>query len=65
MKNDTQGELRHETKPGGLATLEAIALAMGVLEGEYIQVALQSLFELKLQRTLLGRGQKLRPSERP
>lgn len=52
--------LRKETKPGGMATLEAIALALGVLEGMEVQEKLMALYNLKLHRTLEARGQKFK-----
>ncbi len=48
--------LRKESKANGLATLQAIALAMGCLEGAEIGEMLMSLYELKLSRTLAGRA---------
>jgi len=48
--------LRKETKPEGLSTLQAIALAFGALEGPDVEKKLMTLYELKLQRTLEGRG---------
>jgi DTW domain-containing protein YfiP len=44
--------LRRETKVGGLATMEAIARAMGVLEGPNVQRQLEELFDEMVSRTL-------------
>lgn len=51
--------LRAESTAEGMATLQAIAYAMGVTEGPQVQEELLKLYKLKLDRTLLGRG--LRP----
>ena len=39
-----------------MATLEAIAMAMGVTEGLEVQKALLKVFDAKLKNTLKGRG---------
>lgn len=49
--------LRKETKKQGMSTLEAIAEALGFLESEMVRDQLLSLYDLKLRRTLQGRGQ--------
>lgn len=51
--------LRKETKPGGLATIEAIARALGFLESPAVEEALESIFALMVERTLRSRGVKL------
>jgi DTW domain-containing protein len=48
--------LRSETHPQGLSTLEAIARAMGILEGQEVQRALERALELMASRTLWARG---------
>lgn len=48
--------LRKETKPGGLATIEAIARALGRLESPAVEEALESIFSLMVERTLRSRG---------
>jgi len=50
--------LRAETTEFGMATLQALAYAFGVIEGEEIQAALLKLYKLKLSQTLKGRGIK-------
>ncbi len=50
--------LRKEHIEGGMATLEAIAEAMHVLEGAGTSKALNDLYQLKLQTTLKARGLK-------
>lgn len=48
--------LRVEHFIEGLSTLEAIAQALGIIEGPHIKSALLKLYEAKLIRTLHGRG---------
>jgi DTW domain-containing protein YfiP len=48
--------LRTESKPIGMATLEAIALALGVIEGDSVKDSLLRLYNLKLNKTLTSRG---------
>lgn len=55
----TTYRLRSEPKDGGLATLEAIARAFAILEGERgaaVEAALLSTFERFVERTLWMRG---------
>ena len=49
-------KLRREPKPEGLATIEAIARALGVLESPALQNSLESIFKLMVDRTLWSRG---------
>jgi hypothetical protein len=49
--------LRHETREGGLATIEAIARALGVLEGGQVRSILEKVFCAMVERTLWSRGQ--------
>lgn len=53
----TQYRLRHETRDGGLATIEAIARAFGLLEGPAVQAALERVFHIMVERTLWSRGE--------
>jgi DTW domain-containing protein len=53
----TRYRLRHEPKVGGLATFEAIARALGVLESAAVQQQLEALFERMVVTTLGTRGQ--------
>lgn len=53
---ETTYQLRRETREGGLATAEAIARAMGVLEGPEVQAALERVFRIMVDRTLFSRG---------
>lgn len=48
--------LRTETTSEGMATLEAIAQAMGVIEGDTVGAELMKLYNAKLENTLIGRG---------
>ncbi|MGE0631752.1 MAG: tRNA-uridine aminocarboxypropyltransferase [Pseudobdellovibrionaceae bacterium] len=48
--------MRAEHKEAGMATLQAIACALGEIEGEEVKNTLLSLYTLKLERTLKGRG---------
>lgn len=48
--------LRTETRTHGLATMEAIARALGILEGQAAQRELERVFDLLVERTLFARG---------
>ena len=48
--------LRAQHRPEGMATLQAIAHGLGVIEGESVKVALMKLYRAKLERALAGRG---------
>jgi DTW domain-containing protein YfiP len=48
--------MRKETVEGGMATLEAIARALEILEGREVGGSLLNLYQLKLERTLASRG---------
>ncbi|MEZ4270408.1 MAG: tRNA-uridine aminocarboxypropyltransferase [Myxococcota bacterium] len=52
----THYDLRSALKPGGLATFEAIARALGILEGAAVQQSLERVFRLMVERTLFSRG---------
>jgi DTW domain-containing protein YfiP len=49
--------LRTESNETGLATIEAIARAMGILEGMHVQRALERVFHAMVERTLWARGE--------
>ncbi|MES2855767.1 MAG: tRNA-uridine aminocarboxypropyltransferase, partial [Bdellovibrionota bacterium] len=57
--NTASQHLRAETTPEGMATLQAIALALGIIEGTNVGNSLMALYDLKLNATLQGRGTKL------
>jgi DTW domain-containing protein YfiP len=48
--------LRTEAHDHGLATIEAIARAMGILEGPHVRGALEHVFRAMVERTLWSRG---------
>lgn len=56
LGNPSDYRIRTERKPEGLATIEAIARALGIIEGSEVQVALEDLLEVKVSRTLASRG---------
>lgn len=51
-------QLRKETKPGGLATIEALGRALGFLESPLVERELEKIFALMVERTLRSRGVK-------
>jgi DTW domain-containing protein YfiP len=53
----TSYRLRTETRAEGLATIEAIARAFGVLEGAHVRRALELVFRAMVERTLWSRGE--------
>ncbi len=56
-KNTGQNHLRKEHFQEGFSTLEAIAQALRVIEGEAVGDCLLALYQKKLAATLEGRGQ--------
>lgn len=52
----TRYRLRSESRPGGLATLEAIARAFAILEGPEVGAMLERVFDAVVERTLWSRG---------
>jgi DTW domain-containing protein YfiP len=48
--------LRSEPHPDGLATYEAIARALGLIEGDAVRRAMEPAFHAMVQRTLVTRG---------
>ena len=51
-----RARMRRPPSPEGLSTLEAIALALGRLEGEDVQRPLLDLYALAVERVLMTRG---------
>ncbi len=47
--------LRHEHRSDGMATMEAIARAMGIIEGAHVQEPLEHVFLTMVERTLWTR----------
>jgi DTW domain-containing protein YfiP len=48
--------VRKECHPEGLATFEAIARALGIIESAAVQESMETLFSLMVSRTLQARG---------
>ncbi len=55
--NTAKLHMRVETTQEGMATLEAIATAMGIIEGKEVGDIMMALYNAKLEKTLEGRGQ--------
>jgi DTW domain-containing protein len=54
----TKYGVRNDNKAGGLATIEAIARSLGVIEGPEVQAALEALMAEMVSRVLQSRGAK-------
>jgi DTW domain-containing protein YfiP len=54
--NLSKFHLRAQHRPEGMATLQAIAHALGVIEGDLVKAQLMKLYQAKLEQTLLARG---------
>lgn len=54
--NLAKHKLRKEHFAEGFSTLEAIAMALGILEGKDVKEKLMELYRAKLEVTLVGRG---------
>lgn len=54
----TRYRLRREPKAGGLATYEAIARCLGLIEGPRVRQKMEELFDQFVERSLAGRGQR-------
>lgn len=57
--NQSLMHLRAEHMPEGMATLEAIAVALRVIEGDEVYKALIGVYNAKLSATLISRGHKI------
>jgi DTW domain-containing protein YfiP len=55
--SSTTRRLRAETRPHGMATMEAIARALGALEGGPVEHALLEVLRIMVERTLWLRGE--------
>jgi DTW domain-containing protein len=54
--NESIFQLRAQSKPERMATLQAIAEGLGVIEGDRVRVQLMKLYQAKIERTLKARG---------
>jgi DTW domain-containing protein YfiP len=53
---DSRYQLRREAHDTGMATMEAIARALGILEGSAVRETLERVFLAMVERTLVSRG---------
>jgi DTW domain-containing protein YfiP len=51
--------LRAENTEHGMSTIQAIAMALGIIEGKEVGDTLMNLYLKKLEQTLIGRGHKI------
>lgn len=56
MPNNRAFQLRAQSRPEGMATLQAIAHGLGIIEGDLVRAQLMELYHAKIERTLTGRG---------
>ena len=56
--NHSAFRLRAQSRPEGMATLQAIAHGLGIIEGDLVRVQLMKLYDAKIERTLIGRGRR-------
>lgn len=54
--NHSPFQLRVQSRPDGMATLQAIARGLGIIEGAQVEAQLMKLYHAKIERTLIGRG---------
>jgi len=54
--NDATFQLRAQSRREGMATLLAIASALGIIEGEAVAMQLLQLYQARVARTLSARG---------
>ena len=54
--NSSIFQLRAQSKPERMATLQAIAEGLGIIEGDRVRVQLMKLYQTKIERTLRARG---------
>jgi DTW domain-containing protein YfiP len=59
--NDSTFQLRAQSRLEGMATLQAIASALGIIEGDLVARQLMKLYRARVDRTLNARG-LLRPA---
>jgi DTW domain-containing protein YfiP len=53
---DSAFQLRAQSRPEGMATLQAIAHGLGIIEGALVRAQLMKVYHAKIERTLRGRG---------
>ena len=54
--NHVTFQLRAQSRPEGMATLQAIASALRIIEGDLVAAQLMKLYRARLDRTLSARG---------
>ena len=54
--NNSIFQLRAQSRPERMATLQAIAEGLGILEGDVVRAQLMKLYQTKIERTLKARG---------
>lgn len=54
--NNSVFQLRTQNRPEGMATLQAIAAGLGIIENDLVAAQLMKLYQTKVERTLRGRG---------
>ena len=54
--NHSTFQLRAQSRPEGMATLQAIAYGLGVIEGDWVAAQLMQLYRARIDRTLIARG---------
>jgi DTW domain-containing protein len=54
--NNSTFQLRAQSRPERMATLQAIAQGLGLIEGDRVRAQLMKLYHAKIERTLKGRG---------
>lgn len=62
--NLSKFHLRAQHRPEGMATLQAIAHGLGVIEGDLVKAQLLKLYDLRVERTLRARGWLSRSHQR-
>ncbi len=54
--NHATFQLRAQSRPEGMATLQAIACALGIIEGDAAREQLMKLYRVRVERTMIARG---------
>jgi len=62
--NNSIFQLRAQSRPERMATLQAIAYALRIIESNLAAAQLMKLYHLKIERTLIGRGLLRQSTER-